>query len=90
MGLAHEHHGNDLRALVHQGDRVAEAQQHLQDFIRDLIADAAATGSVRDDITPAELSTYSLHALAAAGALPSKAAVQRLVAVTLAGLQPPA
>lgn len=30
----------------------------------------------------------SLHAIEAAGALPSKAAVHRLVAVTLAGLRP--
>jgi hypothetical protein len=29
-----------------------------------------------------------LHAMAAAGGLPSKAAVRRLVAVTLAGLRP--
>jgi AcrR family transcriptional regulator len=38
---------------------------------------------------PAELASYCLHALAAAASLPSKAAVHRLVAVTLAGLDPP-
>jgi hypothetical protein len=32
---------------------------------------------------------FDLHALTAASRLPSKAAVQRLVAVTLAGLRPP-
>jgi len=35
-----------------------------------------------------ELAAYCLHALAA-GTLPSEAAVERLVAVTLAGLRPP-
>ena len=89
-GLAQQHHGSELAALVHQGDRVAEARQQLHDFVRDLIADAAAAGSVRDDITAAELAGYCLHALAAAGALPSKAAVHRLVTVTLDGLKPPA
>jgi hypothetical protein len=34
------------------------------------------------------LASYCLHALGAAGSLPSKAAVHRLVTVTLAGLQP--
>ena len=43
-----------------------------------------------DDVPAAELANYCLHALAAAGSLPSKAAVQRLVTVTLAGLRSPA
>jgi hypothetical protein len=34
------------------------------------------------------LAGYCLHALTAANGLPSKAAVDRLVAVTLAGLRP--
>ena len=36
-----------------------------------------------------DLVCYCLHAVAAARGLPSKAAVQRLVTVILAGLQPP-
>jgi hypothetical protein len=44
---------------------------------------------VRDDVPAAELATYCLHALAGAVALPSKAAVRRIVAVTLAGLRRP-
>jgi len=35
-----------------------------------------------------ELARYCVHALAAASGLPSKAAVRRLVMVTLAGLRP--
>jgi AcrR family transcriptional regulator len=86
--IRHEHHGNELAALVHRGEHMDRAQQHLRDMIRDLLADAAGTGDLRDDVAPDELASYCLHALAAASSLPSKAAVQRLVAVTLAGLSP--
>ena len=58
-------------------------------MIRDLVADGAQSGDLRDDVAPDELATYCLHALTAAGSLPSKAAVHRLLEVTLAGLRPP-
>ncbi len=58
-------------------------------MIKDLLSEAAETGDIRDDVAPKELASYCLHALAAAGSLPSKAAVRRLVRVTLAGLRPP-
>jgi AcrR family transcriptional regulator len=83
------HHGTEVDALLHRDEHVARAQQQLIDFIKDLLTEAAATGEVRDDVAPGELASYCLYALAAAGGLPSKAAVQRLIAVTLAGLRPP-
>ncbi len=86
--MAREHRGADLRALVHRGEHVARAQQQLDDFLRDLLADDARTGGIRDDVAPDELASYCLHALSAAGDLPSKAAVRRLVKVVLAGLRP--
>ncbi len=86
--IAFEHHGTELAALLHRGEHVARAQQHLSDLIRDLLAKAAETGDVRDDVAPAELASYCLNALAAASSLRSKAAVRRLVTVTLAGLHP--
>jgi hypothetical protein len=58
-------------------------------MIRDLLAEAAKTGDLRDDVAPDELAVYCLHALTAANTLPSKAAVRRLVNVTLTGLRPP-
>jgi AcrR family transcriptional regulator len=98
--IDHEHHGSEhhrrhlqdpvLSALLHRGGHVARAHGELWAMIRDLITEAAQTGDIRDDVAPAELASYCLHALAAASSLPSKAAVQRLVAVTLAGLRPPA
>ncbi len=87
--IHHEHHGTELAELLHRGAHVARAQQHLSDLIRGLLTEAAQTGDVRDDVAPDELASYCLHALTAAGSLPSKAAVRRLVAVTLAGLRSP-
>jgi len=58
-------------------------------MIRELLTEAAASGDVRDDVTPDELASYCLHSLAAARNMQSKAAVRRLVAVTLAGLRRP-
>jgi len=87
--IAYEHHGTELAALLHRGEHVARAQQHLRDLIRDLLTEAAETGDLRDDVPPDEIASYCLHALAAASSLPSKAAVRRLVTVTLAGLHPP-
>jgi AcrR family transcriptional regulator len=86
--IQYEHHGGELAALLHRGEHVARAQQHLTDLMRDLLTKGAQSGDVRDDVAPDELASYCLHALTAASSLPSKAAVRRLVAVTLAGLHP--
>ena len=86
--ICHEHHGTELAALLHRGEHVARAQQHLRHFIRDLLTEGAETGDLRDDVAADELASYCLHALTAAISLPSKAAVRRLVMVTLAGLYP--
>ncbi|WP_406726281.1 TetR family transcriptional regulator [Streptomyces sp. GD-15H] len=88
--IAHEQHSSDLAALLHRGDHVAQAQQHLHALVRDLLAEAAADGELRDDVAPEEMAAYCLHALTAAGTLPSKAAVHRLVDLTLSGLRPSA
>jgi AcrR family transcriptional regulator len=84
---ARQIHGPDLSALLHRAEQVTSAQQQLTDLLRDLVRDAARAGTVRTDTSPDELALYCAHALAAAGALPSKAAVRRLVDVTLAGLR---
>jgi AcrR family transcriptional regulator len=89
--ISHEsagHHDSELAAFLHQDERVASAQQQVRDMIGDLLTEVAATGDLRDDVPPDELASYCLHALTAAGSLPSKAAVCRLVTVTLAGLRP--
>ena len=87
--IAREHHGGELAALLHQGEHVARAQQHVSNLIADLLTAAACEGAVRDDVSPLELTNYCLHALSGASQLPSRAATSRLVAVTLAGLRGP-
>ena len=89
--IAHESHGQhdaELVAYLHRDEHVARAQHQLRGMIRQLITEVAAFGEVRTDVTPDELATYSLHALTAASKLPSRAAIRRLVMVTLAGLRP--
>ncbi len=81
--------GTELAALVHRGEHIAQAEQQLLGFISDLIAHGAQAGELRDDTAPGELARYCLHALTAAGGLPSAAAVRRLVTITMAGLRPP-
>ena len=83
-------HGADLGAILHRapsGDHAARAQQRLNHLIRDLLADGARDGEVRDDVPPEELAGYCLHALGAAGDLPSEAAVRRLVMLTLSAVR---
>jgi AcrR family transcriptional regulator len=86
--IAHEHRGSELAALLHRGEHVALAQQQLGEMIRDLLTEGAESGDLRDDVAPDELASYCLHALAAASRLASRAAVRRLVTVTLDGLRP--
>lgn len=81
-------HGTpELGALLHRDELVTRAQRQLLDLFRDVLTEAAAAGQLRDDIAPDELAHYCLHALGAAGSLPSEDAVHRLVDVTLAGLR---
>jgi AcrR family transcriptional regulator len=89
--ISHEsrgHHDTELAAFLHRDEQVGRAQQQVRDFIRDLLTEGAEAGDLRDDVAPDELASYCLHALTAASSLPSKAAVRRLVTVTLAGLRP--
>ncbi|MDQ6797393.1 MAG: TetR/AcrR family transcriptional regulator, partial [Actinomycetota bacterium] len=85
-----QNHGTDLVALVHQGEHAVRAQQQLTGFLRDLLSEGAQAGHVRDDVAPAELASYCLHALGAATDLPTRTSVHRLVTITLAGLRPDA
>lgn len=87
--MSHQRHDTELAALLHRGDHVVRAHEHLRDLIRDLLVEGAKAGALRDDVPPEELASYCLHALTAASNLPSKAAVGRLIEVTLAGLRAP-
>jgi len=87
--IQHQHHDTELPvALLHRGEHVARARQQLQGLVADLLAAGAQAGEIRSDIAPDELAGYCLHALTAAGGLPSEAAVRRLLAITMSGLRP--
>jgi AcrR family transcriptional regulator len=97
--IDHEHHSSEhhdrhlhdpmLAALLHKGGHVARAESELSEMLRGLIVEAVRTGDIRDDVAPSELAGYCTHALSAASSLRSKAAVRRLVGVTLDGLSRP-
>jgi AcrR family transcriptional regulator len=87
--LSRHGYGSERAAMLHQGGHVAKAEHSLHGFMRTLLAEGAADGVVRTDVAPDELASYCLHALSAAGEHRSRAAVTRLVAVTLAGLRAP-
>jgi AcrR family transcriptional regulator len=78
------HGDRELAALVHRDDQVAQAERQLYSMIKGLLSEAV--GIVRQDVSSDELASYCLHALAAAARLRNKAAVSRLVSVTLSGL----
>jgi len=87
--IQHQHHGTEMTvALLHRGEHVARARQQLLGLVDDLLASGVQAGGIRDDIAPDELAGYCLHALTAAGGLPSEDAVRRLLAVTVSGLRP--
>lgn len=84
----HRHHDVELTVTLHADAHVAQAHDQLRRLLHDVLADAATAGHVRSDVPIDELAGYCLHALSAARDLPSEDAVERLVALTLAGLRP--
>lgn len=88
LSREHSDGGGDLASLLHRGEHVIRAQTHLREFVTALVAEAAERGRVRDDVPAAELAAYALHALTAASSTTSRAALDRLVAVTVDGLRP--
>ncbi|MGV9751053.1 TetR/AcrR family transcriptional regulator [Nocardia farcinica] len=82
-------HDSDLGAMApHSGPHVDHAEQRLRQLMTDAVAAAAVAGSVRTDTPAGELASYCLHALDAAVAASSDAAVARLITVIRAGLEP--
>jgi len=90
--IQHEHQGHspELPAvMLHRGGHVTAARHQLHALVSGLITACADADQIRSGVPAGELATYCLSALGAASSLPSEAAVRRLVAVTMAGLQPP-
>jgi len=85
--MARGQDGTDVSALLHAGPHVAKARRHLRDLFRTLIEEAAEAGQVRGDMGADELALYCLGAVGAASGLKSKAAVRRLIDVTISGIK---
>jgi Transcriptional regulator SbtR-like, C-terminal domain len=63
------------------------AHRQVQLMIRDLVRAAAGAGQVRTDVPPEELAAFCVNAVEGTRTNSSKAAVRRLVSVTMAGLR---
>ena len=81
-------HGSALASFLHRDEQVERAEHRVQALVGNLLAEAAADGDVRSDVARGELASYCINSLGAARELPSKAAVRRLVTLTLDGLRP--
>ena len=84
----HGHHDVELAAALHTDAHVARAHDRLRRLLHDVLTDAVTAGHVRDDVPVDELAGYCLHALSAGRDLRSDDALERLLALTLAGLRP--
>jgi AcrR family transcriptional regulator len=83
------HHGSDVATALHDSAHVQQAARHLRTFLSELIADGVTAGDIRSDIPADDLAGFALHATTAAAGARSRQAVDNVVALTLAGLQPP-
>lgn len=82
-----QHGAEDLHALLHRGPSVLAAENHLLGLFQRLLEAGKAAGQTRADIPADQLATYCLHALSAAGDMPSEDAALRLAKLTLATLR---
>jgi AcrR family transcriptional regulator len=88
-GHIHGHATREVDALVHRQEHAGRLHRRLDEVFRDVLAEAAKARVVRRDVAAGELARYCFNALGAARDLSSKAAVRRLVEVTLSGVRPP-
>jgi AcrR family transcriptional regulator len=83
----HEHRTTDRGMSLHRDEDLVHARQHLHGLVRDLLAEGARSGDIRDDVTPDELAGQCLQSLSMAGAHSSAVAIRHLVTATLAQLR---
>jgi AcrR family transcriptional regulator len=83
-------HGCDLSSFLHADEHASSAEHDLIELLDGLIEEASADGAVRDDVDPAELTNFCMHALAGARGAPSTEAARRLATLTMVALRPTA
>src|SRR5215207_3069932 len=84
-----QHGDAELRAALHPSGLDGDLPAQLLRIFTGLITDAAAAGTVRRDVPPAELAAYCISALDAARDVATQVALNRLMDVIWAGLAPP-
>lgn len=82
-----EGHGGDVAAMLHRGPHIHRAHDAIRTLIRDVVVEGVERAQIRDDVPPDELASFCVAALSAASGAASKAAVRRLVALTLDALR---
>ncbi|MGL5810007.1 MAG: TetR/AcrR family transcriptional regulator [Nocardioides sp.] len=87
--MIHQHHSTALSHHLAGAPHVTGAHGQIRAFLADVVVSAANAGGVRRDIKPVEIADYLLHALGAAATAVSKAAVERLVQLTLDAIGEP-
>jgi len=84
--LQFDHRDHELASLLHAVPQINHSHDALGILIEGLIAAAIEEGTVRNDTPARELSAYTIASIGAVQQLSSKAAVNRLVSVTIDGL----
>ena len=82
------HHDSDLSASLHRDEQVDRAETQVHSMIRGLVLEGVEAGAIRDDVSANELASFCIRALGAAGDVSSRAAVHRILELTLGGLRP--
>lgn len=78
----------DLVASLHTSPAVDDEHHRLGRIVEQLIAEAAASGNLRDDVPPPELARFALSALEGAALGASRASIRRRVALVFDALAP--
>lgn len=61
---SHRHRDSELAVILHRDEHIARREHQLHDMLRDLLSETVRVGMVRADISPGELASYCIHALA--------------------------
>ena len=78
----------EVELALHSSGLLSEHVAALRDLVSDLLADGTTEGTVRADVAPDELAVFALSSLGGAAQATSRAAVQRLIDLTLQSLRP--
>jgi AcrR family transcriptional regulator len=86
LSAGRHQHSVEFAVPLHRAVHMHHARRELHGLLTEVIRAAAEVHAARTDMPAGELATFSLHALAAGGELPTKKARERLVTLTLAAL----